>query len=473
MDSFYSKNLFCPYCGGNLTEDIFEKRFKLIMFSNMKCTFCGKKVYRGGLSGNYLYTSREAKIRILLFLAVLIAAPFLYFLEQKFEPLPPPIVSNVRSTVELKTQVDNLLASGDNVMIRQGVSYVFELVDRLIESKEEDEALLYLAPALKHNSWAFDYQLLYAQLLKDKDDRDFPRQTLELILKHSEQDKQINAARLLLNQEPVSTVKEMEPITPETVTIVLVPIGNPDINVLNELKLRIMEEIGVSVLLRDPGVTLPEYGRSPLDKAINDLRERLRLSFKQKSIKEFIARIILKKDGVTSESLESDSKVIEAYRRMVHFFRGVDVLNQFDENMVRLRQAEKQWNINDIKNKLREAAKPFFNNNVYFLGITDKDVFEGKYKYLFYSSDCPGQFSVMSYRRFSADFNRDTPNRTHLVNRTLKTSLACIGFMLGVKRCSTPTCPRTYPNSLQELDATSIQMCDFCFKGFNGIMKNP
>jgi len=52
------------------------------------------------------------------------------------------------------------------------------------------------------------------------------------------------------------------------------------------------------------------------------------------------------------------------------------------------------------------------------------------------------------------------------VDRAYKASLASIGFMLGIDRCSDPTCPRVYPHSLAELDATSLKLCAACERGF-------
>jgi len=50
--------------------------------------------------------------------------------------------------------------------------------------------------------------------------------------------------------------------------------------------------------------------------------------------------------------------------------------------------------------------------------------------------------------------------------RTFKQALSSFGFMLGVARCSSPTCARAYPHHLGEHDAKTKKLCPVCLKGF-------
>jgi predicted Zn-dependent protease len=93
-------------------------------------------------------------------------------------------------------------------------------------------------------------------------------------------------------------------------------------------------------------------------------------------------------------------------------------------------------------------------------------MFEEKTNFLFGYAYNKGPIAVISYRRFTADFNSDVPNRPRLIKRTAKQALSSIGFMLGVARCNDPTCPRAYPHSLAEHDAKSMNLCPACRAGF-------
>jgi len=249
---------------------------------------------------------------VLLFLAILCLPLYGGCVQNKSQPLPPPKESDKRSTAELKVKVDELLASGDDVMIRRSVDDIFELVDRLVGSEKEDEALHYLSPALQHNSWAFDYQLLYARLLQDRGKTEIPRQTAKLVLQYAEQDEQINIARQLLHQKPVPKPMPMKPISSDAVTIVLIPIGEPDVCVIKDLRRRLAKGLGISVLLKDASVSVPGYKRDPVERALVKLRERLRTIIEQ----DPRVKALLKQNGITSESLEQNSKVVDAYRRL-------------------------------------------------------------------------------------------------------------------------------------------------------------
>ena len=145
---------------------------------------------------------------------------------------------------------------------------------------------------------------------------------------------------------------------------------------------------------------------------------------------------------------------------------GKDALINLDKGMKQLAAAEKQWDINDLLNTLRSAAASYRNNKTYFLGVANLDAFADNSNFIFGIAENNAFHAIITYRRFTGDFYGINPNRKRLVARTLKQSLSSIGFMLGVPRCSTPTCARAYPNSLDEHDAKSTDLCETCKIGF-------
>jgi predicted Zn-dependent protease len=146
-------------------------------------------------------------------------------------------------------------------------------------------------------------------------------------------------------------------------------------------------------------------------------------------------------------------------------------LTRFDAALDRLKKAGRQWDTSDLLANLMVAVRPFRQVNVYFLGVANLDAFADQSNFIFGTAETGGHHAVITYRRFTADFNGETPNRKRLVDRMLKQSFSSIGFMLGVPRCSTPTCARAYPHSLSEHDAKSTDLCAACRLGFERALR--
>ena len=94
------------------------------------------------------------------------------------------------------------------------------------------------------------------------------------------------------------------------------------------------------------------------------------------------------------------------------------------------------------------------------IGVTNEDIYASDYNFLF--GQAMGNFGVMSYHRFTADFNDAIPNRKKLKERTLKQLISSSFFVFSIPRCSNPTCARAYPNSLEEHDRKENKPCDEC-----------
>ncbi len=159
-------------------------------------------------------------------------------------------------------------------------------------------------------------------------------------------------------------------------------------------------------------------------------------------------------------------KTHQACRQIALAAGGAEELAKFDAHLEQLRQADQQWEIDELLRSLVFAAGPLRGPHVYVLGIANLDAFAGQGNFIFGTAETNGHHAVVTYRRFTGEFNGETPSRKRLVDRLLKQSLSSIGFMLGVPRCSTPTCARAYPHTLQEHDAKSTELCSACRSGF-------
>lgn len=367
---------------------------------------------------------------------------------------------------DLQREVDSLLATKDPVLIRRKIEIVFELIDRLIELQRKDEAFNYLEEALKHKSWDLNHQVLYAEMLQAKGQYDLARTRAELVLGYSEKDKEINRARKLLGQESLPSLPKIQEINETGIAFVLVPVGEADVCVLQDLQDVLTKKLHIPVSIYEANVSVPAFKRDLSAREIDSLRDKLRKGMNADSkLANFVRRL-----GITDADLNKDAVLIDVWRKVVYTSGGDDEVSKFDNYIRTIKRLGKQWNIEDLIVALRFSVRPYLKSNLYFLGVTNLDTFSGQSNFIFGSVETGGHHGIISYRRFTADFNDEDPNRKRLIERTFKQSLSSIGFMLGIKRCSQPTCARTYPHSLSEHDAKTTNLCDECRRSFEEIL---
>lgn len=403
--------------------------------------------------------------RVRIHLITLLLTPMLYCGcgKNPSTALPPPAEPAQPTVSELRGRVDKLLATHDTVMVRRGIADVFALVDLLLAEGQQEDAMRYLSAALKHNSWALEYQMQYAELAKQKGEVDVAGQKANLVLEHTEHDDLFVRAQTVLGQPRLPSFSPIQALPDDTTTLVLVPVGSVDRCVLNDLSKDLGHVLHIPVIVRDAGVSIPEYSRDPVSRHLASVRTNLINGMNQ----DLRLASFLKQKGLNESALQDDDSVVTACRYLSLESGGTNALVQFDAGLRDLRQAPKQWEISDLLKSLKAAVQPFVKRNTYFIGVANLDAFSGQSNYIFGTAENNGRLAMITYRRFTAAFNRENPNRKRLVDRTLKQSLSSFGFMLGVQRCSTPTCARAYPHNLAEHDAKSKELCTACRAGFN------
>lgn len=380
------------------------------------------------------------------------------------EPGTNPAGENNVSTIQ--SRVDTLLASKDPVMIRRGIEDVFSLVDRLIEEGKTEAAMPYLEAALRRNSWALPYQLLYAELLDEKGDRELAGRKAKLVRRYTERDDLYERAGRLLGKPSLETIAAMDAFENEGTTLVLVPVGEVDMCVLQDLRAELASALAIPVLLRNAEVSIPKYKRDALSKYLNGLRKWIVTRMEEDT--KFAA--FLKARGWDETALQKDGVVIEASRQLAVQSSGAGAGAKFNQAVRKLKEVPKQWDISDLLAAVRKAVRPYRHPRVYFMGVANRDAYSGQSNFIFGTAETGGRHAVITCKRFSAAFNGETPNRSRLVERTLKQALSSFGFMLGVPRCSSPVCARAYPHNLAEHDAKSRKLCPECRKGFENAL---
>ena len=151
---------------------------------------------------------------------------------------------------------------------------------------------------------------------------------------------------------------------------------------------------------------------------------------------------------------------------MIATMNDKDLLENFDYASANYEKWSRQWDA-DVLMKAFVAKLPegWENGATTYIGITDRDIYARNYNFLF---GWGGKTrALLSTRRFTGEFNDTPPKRSRLLKRTMMQLLSSAGHVFGVPRCTTPTCARAYPNSLDEHDAKTGKLCRDCRSGFD------
>jgi len=365
------------------------------------------------------------------------------------------------SLEDQKQKVQKLMSMHDPVQTRRNIDIVFNVIDKLLENGNEKESLEYLDFALKHYPWNLKYQIIYAEILKKQGLQEKAIDKAKIVLENSETDDLIERAKNILNIKSFPQISPITPIKKNEHSLILIPMGSFDNWIMYTLKKELESTLNIPVYIQDANIRTPKYRRDGATSLINVLRKKLKKQIHSNEVIE-----ALNESNLSEKDIIKDDNVITIVQCIIKNSEGVKAAIKFTTDINNLRGEYKQWEISDFLQSLEEAVKPFKNKKTYYLGVTKLDCFSDSSNFIFGSAYTGIGLGVVSYCRFTASFNSKSPNKKRLISRTLKQCHSTIGFMLGVNRCSNPTCSRSYPHNLEEHDAKSEKMCDDCQKGF-------
>ena len=362
---------------------------------------------------------------------------------------------------EMRNKADRVLGLS-NVSSRSEIDIVFELVDRLLEAGEQKEAEQYLEQALKHYPWQLRYQLIHAELLAKRGAADQAKEVATLVYTTAEEQELIEKAATMLDKQSSSNFPALSKLPGTNYCIVLVPIQDCESWILLELQKEVSSVLGVPVHIQTAPIKYPKYDRDAYGSAINRLRKNLKGNTTDQTVAD-----AMKACGIGIKQLDNDENVLKVMRQLVLKEQGEKAAELFIAYLEKAKGEMPQWDASKLLSLLEAEVKPHRRDNVAYLGVTPQDMYSGSYNFLFGSANPSG--GVMSYRRFTADFNEEIPNKKRLLKRTTMQCLSSIGHIFGVQRCSMPTCARAYPNSLSEHDAKEGTLCASCRSGFDKV----
>lgn len=364
------------------------------------------------------------------------------------------------SLVRLKKEADAVLGLGA-VEAREKLDVVFRYARLSAEKGKLNEALKYYEAALRFHPLSFENQLAYAELLTKAGKVELARRRASLVARSSENDALVAKARTLLGQdvsmeiEPIARPKGDQPV------LVLVPMGQVDILLLQEVRPRVAKALGIEVQIRKAKIKLPPPRRTPLRDFVAQIRRQLD-QMKARSPDGFAA--LLKEEGFAAKDLQDDDKAVAILRALMAR-SGEEPARKFDLLLQHIRSQGDQWDAKELVEALWHAAKPYERAKARFVGVTRRDIFRKDYAFLLALRI--GGYGVLSYRRYLAEFTDETPDRSRLLRRLNIQVINSAGHVYDLERCSDPTCPRSYAHSVAEHDKKGEQLCPKCKRDFD------
>jgi len=362
------------------------------------------------------------------------------------------------STQELRAKADAVLEQ-TNVSARSQVEVVFQLADRLIAEKRQDEAEGYLLQGLQLFPWNLNGQIRYAELLNQKGDAQKAKEKAALVLENGETDELSERARKILGHQPPDAFSAISALPGADCRVVLVPLQGCDNWLIRRVQAGLASELHVPVHIQTAALKEVACGRDRRQKIIAGMRRQLQQNLNVESVSEGMSRL-----GLKVESLDDDDLVVKLMRHVVSKENGKEAVSKLVALLQEARGKDPQWDADQLLALLSQAADACRRENVAYVGLTPNDIYANDFNFLFGWSNSRG--AIVSYRRFTADFSKEQPNRERLVKRTLMQCLSSVGHVYGIARCTDPTCARAYPNSLSEHDAKKGTLCSECRDNF-------
>jgi predicted Zn-dependent protease len=285
----------------------------------------------------------------------------------------------------------------------------------------------------------------------------------KIVAKLAEEDSQAVPARKMLGEKVDTEVEALGKLDGNVFTIVLTPLDEIDVLLLQDVRAKLQDQLGISVLIRKVSFTMPPFGRDPTRELVEELRQGA-AKMREANPKQLAG--ILKQAGLTGGDLEKDEGIMAFYQWVADHTQDTTARRNLSDVLHRLASAEKQWDSNDLLVAYKAVTLPLWASKVRFIGVTRRDIYEKDYSFLF-GNAYMGQVAVVSYRRFMSSFTNETPSRDRLLKRTVNQMLSSSGRVFGIETCTDPTCPRAYPHSVDEQDAKSDKLCDTCRKAFD------
>jgi len=383
--------------------------------------------------------------------------------DQRFKNLIYPKISTENT---LPSQVDKELLEErvkehlkeTNVDLRGEVDDLFLLADIYVDEGNDEDAIRLYQKALSVDVWRLEYQLKLAKILNKRSEKSQAAEKARTVYEYAEEGSLIEEAKqflLELGKKPDEKMKESHTLA-KNIEVIIVPIGKLNQKLLREVEESLEEKMGIQYSVSEKNLNVGKIDRSYVDEYLTKVVERIEVQLPQEQFKSLLSELNLSKTAL--ESRDSKKEFIHAFFKKIGLSQ--EEIDQF-HSLVKKLENEGQYDSERLLTELQKVFKATNKPTIKgYLGITEADIFTKDYNFL-YGWARQG-YGIISYQRFRSDFTEEPPNRPRLCNRTVKQGISSSFFILGIPRCSTPTCARAYPHSLTEHDQKSIEICRWC-----------
>ncbi len=379
-------------------------------------------------------------------------------LEPKADSPDPDQEKQTADARALEAQVSQLLDSKDTVAIRHNIEKLYALASIYETEGKEEQLIGLLEKILEMDAGNLAGQMKLAELLVKHANRDDAQKRALSVYTYTEDKALFNRAKAFLKTHDFLIPPRPVPADIETgIEIVMVPMGNVNMQVLYELQVLLQERMGIRISLMDRVVDTGPPDRMGLVPYLKNFYEKIRHSMSRLQSQSILDWFGMNQE--ISNSPDEQQRFIWKYFSLLGE-KGEMYRRQFSQEL-KQQENEGQFLAHNMIERLRKAV-PFGENKMIkgYLGVTSQGLYCPNCNFLFGSSEFA--YGVISYNQFLAVYNNEGENRQRLVRRLLKQALSTSNFLLGINRCNTPYCARAYPHSLQEHDAKSDSLCPVC-----------
>jgi len=351
------------------------------------------------------------------------------------------------SISELKTIISDAEKQG-NVGARSHIHQYWQLADLYLINKDYQNAYDIIIKGLRLDSWNYKYQKIASEIEVMNQEYEKAYYRLNFIINNlSELGSIYNES--LQQMKNINIAKtDLRPISLPGHYVYIATYPNLNYDVVDALSARVSEEYGIEV--KTINVGLKESENNIRDRQLDvydEIIDDIYLRYSKESIGIFLQQI-----GVTSEAMYTR----EGKRRFVYA-----LLNQNDDGRRQWEEIElvkSQYSSDALLEQLSHRFMNYSNDPhcLGILGVTSNDIYENDYNFLF--GWARKGMGVISYARFLLG----NPTDEQFEKRTVMQALSSAGFVIGIPRCTNPTCARAYPNSLDEQDRKDDKLCNEC-----------
>ncbi|MFH2047699.1 MAG: tetratricopeptide repeat protein [Pseudomonadota bacterium] len=369
---------------------------------------------------------------------------------------------------ELELLVNNLIEKDNTVEIRKNIENIFRLAQIYQDEGLNERAIKIYQTGLKSDPTNFEYQIKFCELLIKLNRSKETIKRLINIYNLVEDDRLFEKTKKILSDLKVDLPHLLVPEPAnEKIEILLVPLGDVNHQILSELRVVLQNIMGIKVLLSGQTIPLGEPNRIYSEKYISEVFKKISENITSLQKNMLLSGLHLKSEDLSSYSNQS--------RFIVSYFNKLGVVGEIElqnyNNILDNLGQKGQYNPELITEEMRNIF-PFNKSKTImaYIGVTSQDLYCETCNFLFGHTD--GSYGVISYAGFASVNTNEKQNRPRLINRLLKQALSSTNFALGIPRCDTPLCARSYPNSLEEHDAKSEDLCSVCRNRLENLKKN-